>query len=458
MNNTTHALAEFAARLDCDALPAHVTERVKLLFLDTIGSIIRARHDAESTPSMVRAAERLGLGGGNCSVFGDPTKYAAPAAAFLNGALAHSLDFDDTHAAGSIHSSAPIFPAAFAAAETAGASGRELIAAVVAGYEIQIRLAMALDPGAHYARGFHPTATCGVFGAAIAAGKLFGLTEEQMVSALGIALSQAAGSMQFLEDGAWTKRSQVGQAAQNGLIAAVLAAEGFRGPARAIEGRAGFLHAYAPDADASKAVAALGEKWETMRLAVKPYPCCRYAHAALEALIALREEHHLTPDEIKAVEIGLSRVGLSIIGEPEAAKWAPKTIVDAQFSMPFCAAVVLCDGKLEWESYRQHLNNTQTLALCRRVHCMPDEDAERCWPANMSGKARLQTARGVFVKFVEIPRGEPDNFPNFEDFRAKFYSLAGPYLRERALRVADLVLSLATASDVRALAQIACLR
>src|SRR5262249_39784342 len=151
----------------------------------------------ESTPSMIAAASRLGFTGGACTVIGDSAGYTPPGAAMLNGTLAHSLDFDDTHATGSLHPSAPIAPAAFAAAEMTGADGKALIAAIVAGYEVQIRLTLALDPAAHYDRGFHPTATCGAFGAAAAAGRLLGLDAEGQASAFGIVLSMAAGSMQF---------------------------------------------------------------------------------------------------------------------------------------------------------------------------------------------------------------------------------------------------------------------
>jgi 2-methylcitrate dehydratase PrpD len=447
----TDTLAEFAARMNYSALPAEVAERAKLLMLDTVGIIVRARHDAESTPPMLRAVERMGLAGGDCTVFGDARGYAAPAAALINGALAHSLDFDDTHAAGSIHSSAPIFPAAFAAAEMTGASGRDLIAAVVAGYEVQIRLSLALGPAAHYARGFHPTATCGVFGAAAAAGRIFGLTHQQMVSAFGVALSQAAGSMQFLANGAWTKRSHVGQATQNGLMAAMLAAEGYLGPTGAFEGKAGFLNAYAPAADPSRAVAALGEHWETMRLAVKPYPCCRYAHAAMDAVAALRADHGITLEEVERITIGMPRVGMNIIGEPIEAKRAPANIVDGQFSMPFCAAVALREGRLDWDDYPRHLADADTLALCRRVDCVADADVEAALPANMAGKATITTRRGRFERLVEVPRGEPGNFLTPDEFRAKFRALAAPYLGEETEALADRLLALDTLDDIRAL-------
>ena len=149
MTGITHELAAFCADLTYDALPSKVIERAKLLILDTAGIIIRARHDAESTPSLMASVKRLGLTDGQCSVFGDNVAYAPPAAALVNGILAHSLDFDDTHAMASLHSSAPIVPAALAAAELSGASGRDFIAACVAGYELQIRLSLALRPSDH---------------------------------------------------------------------------------------------------------------------------------------------------------------------------------------------------------------------------------------------------------------------------------------------------------------------
>ncbi len=451
MDKITRRLAEFAIGLAYQDLPNEVAERAKLLILDLAGIMVRARHDSESTPSLIRAIERLGLDRGECSVIGDGRAYAPTAAALINGTLAHSLDFDDTHAAGSLHSSAPIVPAALAAAEMAGASGRQLIAAAVAGYEIQIRLSLALDPAEHYARGFHPTATCGVFGATAAAGKLLGLDASGLESAFGIALSQAAGSMQFLADGSWTKRSHVGQAAQNGLIAATLAAEGFKGPGQAFEGKAGFLHAYAPAADASKAVAGLGETWETLRLAVKPYPSCRYSHAAMEALVALQEEHGIEPGAVSAVAIGLPRVGMDIIGDPLEAKQAPKTVVEGQFSMPFCAAVVIRTGDLKWDDYAHHLTDPETLDLCRRVTCYVDDDAEAAFPENMSGKARVTTPAGTVEKFIDMPRGEPGNFLSVDEFRRKFDGLAAPYLgKEQTSRFAESLLALETANDIRA--------
>lgn len=449
MPGITRRLADFAADFAYDDLPAEVIERAKLLIFDITGVMIRARHDAESTASMISAVERLGLASGACSVMGDDRAYAPTAAALVNGTLAHSLDFDDTHAAGSLHSSAPIVPAALAAAEMAGASGRDLIAACVVGYEAQIRLALALNPSEHYDRGFHPTATCGVFGAAAAAGRLLGLDGAGIRSAFGIALSQAAGSMQFLADGAWTKRSHVGQAASNGLICATLAAEGFKGPDEAFEGDWGFLSAYAPNPDEAKVTDRLGERWETLSLAVKPYPSCRYSHAAMDGLLALSREHGVETADIEAIEIGLPETGRRIIGEPLAAKINPQSVVDGQFSMPFCAAVALREGAMAWDDYARHLNDEETRALCQKVSTVHDAAAEAAYPANMSGSVKIKTAAGEFSTFVETPKGEPGNFMSADELRAKFDGLCAPYLDDaRRTRLADALLALEDANAV----------
>ncbi len=448
MTGITRILSDFTANLSYDDLPSEVIERTKLLIFDITGIMIRARHDVESTPSLIAAMKALGLGTGSCSVLGDDQTYTPTAAALINGTLAHSLDFDDTHAEGSIHSSAPIVPAAMAAAEMTGASGKDFIAACVAGYEVQIRLALALNPTEHYDRGFHPTATCGVFGAAAAAGKLLGLDGAALQSAFGISLSQAAGSMQFLADGSWTKRSHVGQAASNGLIAATLASKGFKGPDEAFEGNWGFLSAYAPNAVESKVIDRLGEQWETLRLAVKPYPSCRYSHAAMDGMIALKAQHSIDPDDIVSVEIGLPETGIKIIGEPHAAKINPGSVVDGQFSMPFCAAVVLRQGKLAWDDYNAHLNDANTMELCRKVKTIADEQAEKAFPKNMSAAVRITCDSGIYEAFVEVPKGEPDNFMSADELRTKFDGLCAPYLSEtRRDQLADALLSLETANS-----------
>ncbi|MGI9387215.1 MAG: MmgE/PrpD family protein, partial [Methyloligellaceae bacterium] len=274
-------------------------------------------------------------------------------------------------------------------------------------------------------------------------------------NAFGIALSQAAGSMEFLYDGAWTKRSHVGQAAQNGLICAVMASEGYKGPEQAFEGRAGFLHGYAPNADPDKAVAGLGRRWETMRLAVKPYPSCRYSHAAIDGILALMKEHGLTADKVEEVEIGLPQIGWNIIGGP-GDKTNPTSIVEGQFSMPFCAAVALREGGFAWDDYKKHLDDDKTRGLCRKVKTVVDERADAEFPANMSGVARIRTASGEFETLVVVPKGEPDNFLDDEEFRFKFDGLCAPYIgADGAERLAQSLLALEQANSVHAVLALA---
>ena len=448
----TRDIARFVTETSYETLPPDVRERAKALVLDLIGIALRARHDAESTPPMIAAVGLIGLDGGNCTVIGDGDGYSPAGAAMVNGTLAHSLDFDDTHAPGSLHPSAPIVPAALAAAEMCGADGKTAIAAAVCGYEVQIRLSQALDPAAHYDRGFHPTATCGAFGAAAAAGRILKLDPEGYENAFGIVLSMASGSMQFLVNGAWTKRSHVGHAAMCGLIAAVLAREGYQGAAEPVEGKWGFLHAYAPAADAKKAADGLGSRWETLKIAVKPYPSCRYTHAAIDGIVALASEHRIQASDIQEVVVGLPDAGWKITGDPEAAKQAPRSVVDGQFSMAFCAAVALRTGGLVWDDYAIHLNDPATLALCKKVRTRVDPRAQADFPEEMSATVRIATARGEFDTYLRVPKGEPANFLSAAELRAKFDGLTAPYLSARRRdELASAVLGFEQAKDIGAL-------
>ena len=448
MPNETSTLAGFASGLILEAIPEAATERAKALVLDLLGSVVRARVEAESTPSVMAALARLGLDGeGGCTVMGDPRGYAPPVAALLNGVLGHSLDFDDTHAQSSLHPSAPVVPAALAAGELVGADGATVLAAIVAGYEVCCRLGLALDPAAHYARGFHPTATAGTFGAAAAAGRVLALSRDQMASAFGVAGSQAAGSLQFLHNGAWNKRWQVGQAAMNGLIAASLAAEGFRGSADAIEGRHGLLAGYTDAPHPERLLAGLGEDWETLKIAVKPYPSCRYTHAALDALLQLRREHGLGGGDVRSLEVGLHRSGVVLVGEPEAAKRRPRNVVEGQFSMAYCAAVALDQGSFGWDDYRR-LGEGPIDALCDKVSVRRDEAVEAASPHPFGARVRLQTARGDFELMVRDPSGEPGSFPGSGALQAKFLTLAEPVLGKGARELAHSILALESFGEV----------
>lgn len=451
----TTDLARYCSALRLADLPKDVVVRARFLVLDLVGNIVRARHDAESTPALLAATRALGLAAGNSGVFGDNARYTPAGAAFLNGAIAHSLDFDDTHAAGSLHPGAPVIPAALAAGEMVGASGADVLAAIVAGYEVTCRTALALPAGAHYDRGFHPTATCGVFGAAVAASRVFGLDAIKTEHAIGIALSQASGSLQFLSNGAWTKRFQVGWAAMAGLTAATLAREGFSGPAEALEGRMGFLHAYAPAPNPARVIQDLGRVFELMATAVKPYPSCRYGHAGIDAVLALRAEHNLKPDEIDSITYGISHAGMLLIGLPAEKRANPQNVVDGQFSGPFVLSCALATGAMGWDSYQQ-LHNPVIRALLPKVACVHDPEMQAEFPTNMSGRVAIAARGEVFVKTVIVPKGEPGNFLAETELRAKFAGLAETVLgSERSERLAEAVLTIDSMSDISGLIRLA---
>ncbi|MBN8897246.1 MAG: MmgE/PrpD family protein [Rhodospirillales bacterium] len=450
----TAQLSEFTAGIRLDRLPPEVVQRARFLVLDLVGNIVRARHDAESTSSFLAAARAMGMAAGNSGVFGDASRYTPAGAAFLNGALAHSLDFDDTHAAGSLHPGAPVIPAALAAGEMVGASGADVLAAIVAGYEVTCRVALALPAGEHYDRGYHPTATCGAFGAAAAAARVFGLDADGVANAMGTVLSQAAGSLQFLANGAWTKRFQVGWAACNGLMAATLVREGFKGAAEALEGKHGFMRAYAPNPTPERAVERLGEVWELMNTAVKPYPSCRYGHAGIDAALALRAANDLKPEDITAIRFGLPKSGMLLVGAPAEKKADPQNVVDGQFSGPFVISAALATGKMGWDSYRL-LQDPTIRSLLPKVTCAFDPEIEAEFPANMSGKLTIEAGGKRFEQKVVVPKGEPSNFLSEAELRAKFAGLTDAVLGgERAAALADAVLAIDTTADVSSLVRL----
>lgn len=440
MANETATLAAYVADLKFDDIPQDVRERAKVLTLDYLGSTIRARQEAESTPALLNMLQALSLdGAGEATVFGDSKKWTPAVAALLNGALGHSLDFDDTHADSSLHPSAPVVPAAFAVGEMVGASGEQVLTAIVAGYEVCCRLGNALDPTSHYARGFHPTATAGTYGAAAAAGKLLGLSTEQLISAFGVSGSQAAGSLQFLVNGAWNKRYQVGAAAMNGVIAATLAKNDFLGATESVEGKHGLLVGYSDDAHPDKAVAGLGSVYETMKIGVKPYPSCRYTHAAIDAIIAMRREHNLTPAQVKRVEIGLHRNGITLTGDA-ATKRHPTSIVGGQFSMFFTGALALDQGSFGWDDYKR-LGDADIDALADRFDVVQDERLEgQRHP--FGGRVSITTEDGVHERIYADPSGEPSSFPDAQAMAQKFLQLARPVLNGGAEQFADAILSL----------------
>ena len=430
--NITRRLAEHAATLRYEDIPPAVVARARLFVADFVGIAVRAAYDAESTPPMIAAALALGdagAGGAGATIFSTRGRFAPPIAALVNGAIGHSMDFDPMNTPASLAPSPPAMPAAFAAAEMCGAGGREVLTAIVAGYDVTCKISKALGPAAMYERGFHPTAVAGCFGATAAAGRVLGLSIEEMMHAFGIALSEAAGSMQYLRNGAWTKRFQAGNAGRNGLVAATFAKNGFTGAVDALEGRFGLFHAYVPNAQPELAVAGLREVWEVVTTGIKPYPACRLSHAPADLAAAFHAEHGDRSDEIAEVMVGLSKTGMVLTGAPQEDKRAPKSVVDGQFSSHFTVAVMLRQGKLTWDDYGKQLADQRTLALTRRATAFEDPRVEANYPNLLSGSLKIVMRDGTaYESFQRVPKGDPENFVTPDEVRAKFASLVRPCL------------------------------
>ena len=430
MKEYTRDLVDFLHPLQARDFPAEVLDRARYFLLDYLACAIRGSRE-ESSAAVQRMVQRVlppGAANGCSTIIGTRIRTIPGLAAMANGAAAHAIEMDDTHSAGSIHLGATMYSAALALAETMPETSSDaFLAAVVAGFEAAARIAMAVQPKEHYALGFHMTATCGVFGAAITSAKLLGLTAGQTLAAVGIAGSMAAGSMEFLADGAWTKRIHPGLAAQNGIHAALLAAEGFTGPLRILEGRDGFLRGYSRNPVSECLIENLGESFEILHTAVKPHACCRYMQGPIDAILAIMRENNLEAGQIHRIEVAVLEAGWGIVAEPRAKKFNPESVVDAQFSMPFGVAVAAIDGAAGLDQFTvEKARSSQACELMSKVELVKDPRIEETFPKEWPARVTMELENGRrFEKFVRYPKGDPENPLSWDEMRAKFRRLAG---------------------------------
>lgn len=424
----TRDLAGFCGNMDFAHLSAEAVDRCKYLLLDYLGLAIRGQQ-IDSTHSTLKFALASGCEG-KAAVLGTGHRLSPPYAALVNGAAAHSLELDDVVNEASLHPGTVVFPALLALGEELQASGKELITAAVLGYEAMAGIGKALNPSAHYRRGFHPTGTCGVFGAAIAAAKLLQLHEQQLLSAMGIAGSMASGSMEYLAEGAWTKRFHAGWSAHNGIIAARLSEQGFRGPEAILEGQNGFLKAYSDQTDARKVAEGLGEPFEVLRTSIKPHACCRYMQSPIDGVLQIIKEHRLLPANIARISIGLLSTGYEIVASPPEAKRRVKTMVDAQFSMPYGAAIAAIKGRAFLdEFFEENLKLRELKELMARVECSKDPELDKYYPRQWPAWVKIESVEGgTYAAEIMFPKGDPENPLSWDELIEKFLSLTGPLL------------------------------
>ena len=330
----SRALANYSVGMTYEKLPPEVISFTKLCILDYFGSAIAG---SDKPPIQMISDLMKEMGGTEQASLFTGGKNSVLQAALLNGASSHVVELDDIHKGSIIHAATVVIPAALAIAEWKELSGKELITAIVVGYEVCYRIGEAVSPSHYYY--WHNTATCGTFGAAIAAAKLLQLTEEETIHALGNAGTHAAGLWEFIEDGAMTKQLHAGKAAMNGVLAALLAQKGFTGPLKILEGNRGFFKAMSDEYDMSKITKSLGSEFKILENSFKIHASCRHTHHAIDLLKEVFQEHHPKLEEIESITVKSYKSAIDITDNSD-----PQTEYAAKFSLQFCSALAILKG------------------------------------------------------------------------------------------------------------------
>lgn len=400
MIDTTYAAALSAFVTDDHVLSADLDARARALFLD-FWAVTEA---GAATHSVQTAAQSIAFSDSprtptTARVIGHDAWASPVDAALVNGISAHSLELDDTFEPASLHPAVVVFPAILALSEGRSIPWSRFAQAALVGYEVMC--AVGLDAGAAetYARGFHPTGVSGVVGAAAAAARLAELSTAQTAHALGLAANMASGSLEFLSDGSWTKRLNAGYAASTAVRAVQLAAAGFTAPARAFEGRDGFFRQYATGTPDGR-LPDLRFGRHAVATSIKFYPCCRYMHGAMDLLIEIRRElPALTGPDIVSIDVAVLDAGSALVSNPPLKKLDVRTSVDAQFSMPFGAALAITTGDARVSDFNDAgVLAAELLPVMRTVRCYTSAELEQSFPSRWGAEVAVTLVDGTTIE------------------------------------------------------------
>jgi 2-methylcitrate dehydratase PrpD len=416
---TTSELASFLAQLRYEGVPDAAMERTKELFLDWVGSALAGRN-SRPVRALQRFADEMGPSGGPSEILTSRLRTSPLFAALVNGAASHVVEQDDLHNASVFHPATVVFPAALAAAQQTGASGREFLIASVAGYEAGVRVGSFLGRS-HY-RVFHTTGTAGTLAAAAAVSHLLGADEETTLHALGSAGTQAAGLWEFLRDAADSKQLHTAKAASDGLLAAYLARDGFTGAERILEGERGMAAGMSTDADPTKLVDGLGERWAVLETSFKYHAACRHTHPAADALLQAMHEHQLAADDIERVRARVHAAAIDVLGPVTD----PRTIHQSKFSMGFVLALAALRGRAGVNDFTEEaLEDEELRAFHDRVEMVLDSEVDAEYPRRWIGLVDVETSSGErFTSRVDVPKGDPGNTLSPEEIEEKARDLA----------------------------------
>lgn len=416
----TIRLAEFIAGLEAASLPAKTREVLSLALLDALGCGLYGLRTPWGRILGKFAAEQGGAP--ETGLWGHGQRVSAANAVLLAGTAVHSFDFDD-HSRAKIHPGAIVMPVALAMAERQNAGPDRILAAMAAGYETMNRVSQAANPGRARMRGWHLTGTAGSFAAAATASVLLGLDAATTASALGLAGTQSSGLWAFTADGGMSKRLHPGRAAQSGVMAALLAQQGFQGPRYILEAQdGGFLFAMSDTPRPEQITDRLGERWHTEETCFKPYACCGSNHACVDAVLDLAAEHHITLPDIARIVAGIPSVVMTQTGFDYRAD----SVLNAQMSLRYNVAVALADGQVYLEQFTpERICEPETVELARRMEIEIDPEIDRQYPAIYGGRITIVTRQGkTYTRRVDYSKGMPENPMTAHDIQRKYMSLA----------------------------------
>ena len=418
MTSPSQQLATFAAQLSFDAIPPSVIEKTEDLLVDWFGSCVAGK-GARAVETIAAFAQQMGPQTGAAEVLINRSRTSAYFAAQVNAAASHVVEQDDVHNGSVFHPATVVFPVALALAQTHGCTGKQLLTAAVAGYEVGIRVGEFLGRS-HY-KVFHTTGTVGTLAAAATAGHLLGLNPVQMLHALGSAGTQSAGLWEFLRTAADSKQLHTAHAAGAGLMSACLAQSGFTGAAQILEGAQGMAAGMSSDADPAKLTDGLGSRWATVETSFKYHACCRHTHPAADALHQVLQTHKLPMHEVATVVAHVHQGAIDVLGPVVN----PSTVHQSKFSMGTVMGLVAQFGHAGLTEFDQHFNTAKTVAFCNRVSMVLDVEVDTAYPKRWIGKVTVTTNDGRSLQGrVDEPKGDPGNTLSRDEITAKALRLA----------------------------------
>lgn len=454
MKTVSEKIAEFTLSRKMDGIPPNVIGYGKLLLMDTWG-VAMANMELEHTQAIWQVVKDMGSKPVS-TLWGTDEKVQISDAVLYNAGLIHGSDYDDTHVAGIVHPSAAVVSTAIAVGEAVGASGSEIYEAVIVGWEVIVRLALAARGRFHDA-GYHGTAIVAPFAAACVAGKLFKVSEEVLVNALGICGSQAAGIQEFLRDGSWVKKLHPGWGAHSAIYAIQLARAGFTGPRKVFEGEFGLWKAHFGTTEGLDEFDDLGRVWHTPEITFKMYPVCHMTHSFIDCMFRARNESCVCPEDIERIECRIEERCYHIVCEPEAAKKNPETDYMMRFSLPYVIAVSILKGKVSpWEIDMRLAQDPMVKGLMGKVVCIADDSKRN--PGYFPGWIKLYLKDGteqIYDQRWEI--GTPENPVDMDAVMEKFRNnLEHFYTDEQIERLSETIQDLDRLENINELLD--CLR